>query len=70
MKIENNIVREPVSIVAIGAGNRMNTYLHYVQQHRSAVTLAAVVEPDDIRRDAVARKFGLPADRCCKLADD
>lgn len=70
MKIENNIVREPVSIVAIGAGNRMNTYLHYVQQHRSAVTLAAVVEPDDIRRDAVARKFGLPADRCFKLADD
>ena len=70
MKIENNIVRGPVSIVAIGAGNRMNTYLHYVQQHGSTVSLAAVVEPDDIRRDAVSQKFGLPPERCFKSVDD
>lgn len=48
----------------------MTTYLHYVQEHPSLITLAAVVEPDDIRRRAVAEKFGLPASKCYKTAEE
>ncbi|MDE6825854.1 MAG: Gfo/Idh/MocA family oxidoreductase [Paramuribaculum sp.] len=51
--------QRPVTIAAIGAGNRMQTYAHYVEQHPDKVKLVAVVEPDDAKRDALAEKFGV-----------
>ncbi len=53
----------PTSIVAIGAGNRMRTYMHYVEANPGRVRLVAVVEPDEVRRKALAAKFGLPPQR-------
>ena len=54
----------PVSIVAIGAGNRTNKYLEYVKQHPEKVKLVGVVELNDIRRHKVAEHFRLDAS-CC-----
>lgn len=54
----------PVTIVAIGAGNRTNKYLEYARRHPERLELAGVVELNEIRRDAVAAKFGLPPERC------
>jgi len=63
MNLLDNAAAKPVSIVAIGAGNRMRTYMHYVKQHPDKVVLVAVVEPDAIRRDAMADEFHLGTDR-------
>lgn len=60
MSENSNISRKPTSIVAIGVGNRMRTYMHYVQQHPERAKLVAVVEPDAIRRNAMADQFGIP----------
>ena len=49
--------RMPTSIVAIGVGNRMRTYMHYVARHPELAKLVAVVEPDSIRRNAMADQF-------------
>ena len=57
-------INEPVSIVAIGAGNRTNKYLEYVKQHPDKVKLVGVVELNEIRRHKVAERFGLDAS-CC-----
>ena len=54
----------PVSIVAIGAGNRTNKYLEYVKQHPDRVRLVGVVELNDIRRQSVAERFGLEPSQC------
>ena len=54
----------PVSIVAIGAGNRTHKYLEYVGKHPEVVRLVGVVELNDIRRNKVAERFGLDAS-CC-----
>lgn len=54
----------PVSIVAIGAGNRTHKYLEYVEKHPDKVRLVGVVEQNDIRREKVAKRFGLDAS-CC-----
>lgn len=60
----------PTSIVAIGVGNRMRTYMHYVERHPEMGRLVAVVEPDDVRRKAMADHFGLPKEnRFCSLDD-
>ena len=56
--------RKPVSIVAIGAGNRTNKYLEYVKQHPDKVRLVGVVELNDIRRKHVAERFGLDESQC------
>ncbi len=51
---------EPTLIVAIGAGNRMRTYMHFVETHPDIVRLVAVVEPDPVRRNDMADRFGVP----------
>ncbi len=61
---------KPTSIVAIGVGNRMRKYLTYVEQHPERARLVAVVEPDEIRRKAVAEKFEVPEDHCFNTYDD
>lgn len=65
MKNLGNINKgKPVSIVAIGAGNRTNKYLEYVRQHPDKVRLAGVVELNAIRRRHVAERFGLEESQC------
>ncbi|MDE6702759.1 MAG: Gfo/Idh/MocA family oxidoreductase, partial [Muribaculaceae bacterium] len=55
--------RKPTSIVAIGVGNRMRTYMQYVAAHPDEARLVAVVEPDPIRRNAMADRFNIPSER-------
>ncbi len=60
----------PVSIVVIGAGNRTNKYMEYAIRHPEKLVLAGIVEPNDIRRENMARKFGVPASACFTSYED
>lgn len=51
---------KPTPIVAIGAGNRMRTYMQYVAQNPDKVRLVALAEPDDVRRDSLGDIMCLP----------
>lgn len=64
MDMEVNVGRKPVSIVAIGAGNRTNKYLEYVKRNPDKVKLVGVVELNDIRRRSIATRFGLSDEQC------
>lgn len=64
MSMEVNVCRKPVSIVAIGAGNRTNKYLEYVKRNPDKVKLVGVVELNDIRRRSIATRFGLSDEQC------
>lgn len=66
MNIKANDARKPVTVVAIGAGNRTNKYLEYVKRNPDKVKLVGVVELNDIRRHNVAAQFGLDASQCFK----
>lgn len=55
---------KPISIVAIGAGNRTNKYLEYVKQHPDKAKLVGVVELNEIRRNKIAEKFSLHPSVC------
>lgn len=59
-----NKEQRPVSIVAIGAGNRTNKYLEYVRRNPDKARLIGVVELNNLRRQKVADEFGLDAP-CC-----
>ena len=64
IKKENKGVGKPVSIVAIGAGNRAHKYMEYIGNHPDEARLVGVVELNDIRRNKVADRFGLHPS-CC-----
>ncbi|MBR5019712.1 MAG: Gfo/Idh/MocA family oxidoreductase [Bacteroidales bacterium] len=59
-----------VRLAVIGVGNRTGKYLHYFSLHPDVVELAAVVEPDPVRREACRKQFSLSEDRCFASSDD
>lgn len=54
----------PVTIIAIGAGNRTNKYLEYAVRHPERLKLVGVAELNPIRRHAIAEKFDLAPAQC------
>ena len=58
-----------VKLAVIGVGNRTGKYLHYFSLHPDVVELAAVVEPDPVRREACRKQFSLSEDRCFASSD-
>lgn len=61
---EVDSARKPVSIVAIGAGNRANKYIQYILDNPDKASLVGVVEINSLRREAVAKKAGLDNTQC------
>ncbi|MDE5635088.1 MAG: Gfo/Idh/MocA family oxidoreductase, partial [Muribaculaceae bacterium] len=57
-----NASRKPVSIVMIGAGNRARKYLEYIIATPSHARVVGVVEPNALRRNAMADHCNLPAE--------
>ena len=58
-----------VKLAVIGVGNRTGKYLHYFSLHPDVVELAAVVEPDPVRREACRKQFSLSEERCFASSD-
>ena len=54
----------PVTIVAIGAGNRTNKYMEYAVRHPERLKLVGVAERNDLRRASIAEKFRLNEAQC------
>lgn len=52
---------EQVTVVAIGAGNRMNAY---AELHPSEMCIVAVVEPNAVRRQQLAQRCNVPDSHC------
>lgn len=69
MKIKP-VVSRPVKIAVIGAGNRADKYLEYARRYPDRLQLVAVVELNELRRRAMADRFGLPEDRRYVNYDD
>lgn len=53
-----------ITIVAIGAGNRMNAYAEYILKYPEEAEIVGIVEPNEIRRRRYASLFGLSAAQC------
>lgn len=64
MKVDDFAVKGPVTVVAIGAGNRTNKYLEYAVRNPDRLKLVGVVELNEIRRINVAERFGLSSESC------
>ncbi len=62
------LAKYPVTAVIIGAGHRSLIYADYALTHPERLKIVGVAEPDEQRRNAVAQKFGIPAEHCFATA--
>jgi predicted dehydrogenase len=51
----------PVTVAVIGAGHRAVGYARYARKHPDRMKVTAVADPDDVRREAVAREHEIPS---------
>lgn len=56
--------RRKITIVGIGAGNRLNAYMEYAVLHPEEVSVIAIVEPNEVRRENCARRCHVPVENC------
>lgn len=59
-----------MSVVLVGAGNRARKYLEYIISSPDRARLVGVVDPNPLRREAIASRCSLPAEACYDSADD
>lgn len=59
-----------IKLAAIGVGNRTGKYLTYLTEHPQEAELAALAEPNPIRREACRRQFSLSPEQCYESAEE
>lgn len=64
MRPDISLVKGPVKIVIIGAGNRANKYLEYARMHPDRLQPVGVVEVNATRRQHIADEFQLDNSQC------
>lgn len=50
----------PVTAIIVGAGHRSLVYASYAKLHPEELQIVGVADPDPIRRDRTAEKYGIP----------
>jgi predicted dehydrogenase len=60
----------PLKAVIVGAGHRALTYASYAEHHPDQLQIVAVADPNPLRRDQTAARFGLVSDQCFASAQD
>ncbi|MDD4891085.1 MAG: Gfo/Idh/MocA family oxidoreductase [Phycisphaerae bacterium] len=55
------IVNRPVTVAIVGAGHRSIVYADYARNHPDLMTVVVVADPMAARREAAARRYGIPA---------
>ncbi|HEX2998623.1 MAG TPA: Gfo/Idh/MocA family oxidoreductase [Armatimonadota bacterium] len=55
------MLKRPLTVAIVGAGHRSVGYARYALSHPERLRVVAVAEPNDIRREAVAREHQIPA---------
>ncbi|OPH51878.1 oxidoreductase [Paenibacillus ferrarius] len=61
---ENFTNGQPITAIIVGAGHRSLLYASYASQYPDQLRIVGIVEPDPVRRQLTADKFGLTSE-CC-----
>jgi predicted dehydrogenase len=62
--------RGPVSAVIVGAGHRAFTYADYALTHPGELKITGVADPNPLRRETAAKRYGFGKDRCFETAGE
>ena len=59
-----------ITAVLVGLGHRGVGYATYADSHPDELQIVGVAEPDHVRRERYAERFGVPVENCFESAED
>ena len=59
-----------ITAVLVGLGHRSVGYATYADSHPDELQIVGIAEPDLVRRERYAERFGVPIENCFETADD
>ena len=60
----------PLKTVIVGGGHRSLTYAELAELESDKMEIVGVADPDENRRNLIAKKFGIYPERCFKTAQE
>ncbi len=58
-----------ITAVLVGLGHRGVGYATYADSHPDELQIVGIAEPDEVRRNRYAKRFGVPGDNCFENAE-
>jgi len=59
---------QPCTAIIVGAGHRSLAYARHAERQPDELQIVGIADPNALRRDMVAERYGLPPDRCWTTA--
>ncbi len=60
----------PLKTIIVGGGHRSLTYAALSEIENDKMEIVGVADPDEHRRKSIAKRFGIPEDKCFKSAEE
>ncbi len=61
---------QPIRTIIVGGGHRSLTYAELANIESDKMIIVGVADPDENRRSMIAKKFGIPEDKCFATAEE
>ncbi len=61
---------KPLKTIIVGGGHRSLTYAELAKIESDKMEIVGIADPDDNRRNSIAKEFNIPAERCFKTAQE
>ncbi len=63
-------MNRPLKTIIVGGGHRSLTYAALSEIESDKMEIVGVADPDKNRRESIAKKFGIPDDKCFETAEE
>ncbi len=70
MKAYNAMELKPLKIIIVGGGHRSLTYANLANIESDKMEIVGVADPDENRRNLIAKLYNIPAERCFESAEE
>lgn len=64
------MLNRPLDVIIVGGGHRSLTYARLAEREKDKMRIVGVADPDENRRNSIAERFSIPADRCFVSAEE
>ena len=63
-------MNKPLKTIIVGGGHRSLTYAALSEIESDKMEIVGVADPDKNRRESIAKRFGIPDDKCFESAEE
>ena len=61
---------KPLKTIIVGGGHRSLTYAQLAEVESDKMQIVGIADPDENRRKSIAKRFGIPEDKCFRTAEE